>query len=57
MRHGRDQEFGVVIQLARQIKALITRSVTLARQSDQRHELLGDLPWLWFHPVDKRMLL
>ena len=56
MRHGRNQEFRVVIQLARQIKALITRPVTLARQSDQRHEFLSALPRLWLHPVDKRML-
>jgi hypothetical protein len=57
VRHSRDQEFGVVIQLARQIKALIPCPVTLARQSDQRNQLLcGDLPRLGFHPVDKRML-
>jgi hypothetical protein len=57
VRHSRDQEFGVVIQLARQIKALITCPVTLARQSDQRNQFLrGDLPRLGFHPVDKWML-
>jgi hypothetical protein len=56
MRHGRDGEFRVVIQLARQIKALVTRPVALAGQSDQSHDFLRDLTRIWFHPIDERML-
>jgi hypothetical protein len=56
MHHGRDQEFRIVIQLACQIKPLVTRPVALAGQSDQSHDFLRDLSWVWFHPIDKRML-